>query len=114
VTSAPTTPEPCALCGGPLSPPAVPVRGGRACHLACAERAATAAWRRRRLLARGHLGLLLAALGGLALWAGPSPALLAAALAWAALHGTIHHRYWQFTIRDLRRAHRRRGKQRRH
>lgn len=103
-------PDSCPLCGEPLSgAPSVAVRGGGRCHLACAEREAAAAWRRRRALALCHLAALAIAIIGLALWCGPSFALLGITLAWAGLHARLHRRFWHYTFRDLRRATRRRG-----
>lgn len=105
-TTAPA--ERCALCDEPLTPPTIKVRAGGACHLDCAERAAAMAWRRRRALAVAHLGLMAAVLGGLALRGVATPAWLAVALAWAALHARLHQRYWYHITRQLRRSTRRR------
>ena len=101
-------PDACPLCDQPLYAPTVRVRGGGEAHLGCAEQQAAAAWRRRRGLALGHLASMAATLPGLAWWTGASSTLIVVGLAWAALHATLHARYWQYTLRDLRRAWRRR------
>ena len=100
----------CPLCGRPLAEaPSIALRGGGRCHRRCAERQAARAWRWRRGLALGHLALVVATLGTLAAGAGPSALLLGVGLAWAALHARVHHRYWHYVSRDLRRLGRRRG-----
>lgn len=99
---------PCPLCGMPLAgEPGVALRGGFA-HLACAERQAITAWRRRRRLALLHLALMSLTLITLAAWGWPAPALAALALAWAGMHIQLHRRFWHYTLRDLRQQWRRR------
>ena len=102
-------PDACPLCALPLGEPSVAVKGGGRAHLACAERQAAAAWRRRRRRALCHLALIALSLLALTTWAGPSITLFVVGLAWAALHTRLHRHYWHYTIRDLRRALRRRG-----
>ena len=100
-------PDTCRLCDLPLGEPSVRLTTGGRAHPACAERQA-AAWRRRRRRALCHLALIALSLLALTTWAGPSITLLVVGLAWAALHTRLHRRYWRYTIRDLRRALRRR------
>lgn len=101
----PASPNPavCALCGVSLCPPTVATAIGTRVHLACAERAALQAWRCRRLAALAHGLIIVSVVAGLAWFGVGLPLLLALLLAWLALHGGLHRRFWHYLIRDLRR-----------
>lgn len=101
-------PARCPLCDQPLGAPSLRLTTGGYAHVSCAERAAAAAWRRRRSAALGHALLATLALSGLAVVSGPRPGLLAVALAWVGLYTLLHRRFVYYLQRDLRLAlHRR-------
>lgn len=95
-------PEACPLCNQPVLEPSVAVAGGGRAHLACAERAAQAAWRRRRHLALAHLATIAAALALLVIIGAQMLTLGVTGVALVALHLVAHQRFWSYLARDLR------------
>ena len=103
INSPPIT-ERCAICGELLaSAPTVPVRGGGAIHIACADRVAWAAWRQRWWAALGELALLM--LADALLWRlGSATAYVAiGAVGGLIAHIVRHRRFWYYIRRDLTR-----------
>lgn len=93
----------CTLCGKQLTPPTVATPGGQHVHLACAEREAAIAWRRRSLAALAHGLMLVVVVAGLALGGAAGWPLLALSLAWLTLHARLHQRFWHYVLRDVQR-----------
>lgn len=94
-------PESCPLCNQPVVEPSVAVAGGGRAHLACAERAAQAAWHRRRGVALAHLATIAAALALLVIAGAQAQTLCVAGAALVALHLVAHRPFWYFVGRDL-------------
>jgi hypothetical protein len=95
-------PETCPLCSAPLVEPSVALKGGGRAHLACAERAAQAAWRRRRGLALGDFAIIAATLALLVVAGVPGNTLSIVGAALMIFHLAAHRRFWYFIGRDLR------------
>jgi hypothetical protein len=97
----------CDLCGCPISPGdlSVATASGRHAHIACADRAAAAAWRFRQRRAMLSALALLAACSVPLWWTG-ALGLLALPLA-LATHIALNRRFWHYARRDLLRRLRR-------
>ena len=102
-------PSVCALCNRPASDaPTVPTTSGEVVHVACAERDAARAYRRRTWRSGGSAFLLLVLLVG-AKWAGlDMEGLLVLALLLALCHSALNRRWWLHTL-PRRRWRARRG-----